>query len=425
MHECSVIKYLGPRQPAYYNNFFNPNICHVCKLPNDDITTISCDRCFMISYCSMRHRQFDELHHMEICAAITKFLTEAPQWDNRLLSMNEWIESKKLCIWSISMILRRELKPIEVQMIVFTKSCLICHQDTYLFTCTICYSVNYCDNHADVFLTAHYLSSFCKQMLLSLNLDIYNMTYRNIIPQKFYTFPANNIRIDNMEAFVNQYGNLKDRESSKWMLSEYHYSDFVSGPLTLLYGMWDLNLSFILNIQSPVCVIHIIAANSFDREYFLAWELLLHLNRDLEDLTIVLIGLDLYPERKYINLCSECSPRQKLFLESYNMLYHDYVQSNVYKRPNVIAGFQIDFDAGEIWWESLLALREQHCPLFLTAKSKFKADQNISKLQKVIGTRLSYLYHGKNTFCSCRPWRDIEPYVSYRNNYLTIYTFLK
>lgn len=43
----------------------------------------------------------------------------------------------------------RELKPHEVQIIMFAKSCLICHQDTYLYTCTICCSVSYYANHAE------------------------------------------------------------------------------------------------------------------------------------------------------------------------------------------------------------------------------------------------------------------------------------
>ncbi|XP_032687743.1 uncharacterized protein LOC116851922 [Odontomachus brunneus] len=299
MEDSTLLQYFAPQTPDYYDTFFNPNICHVCKTTSD--TLMPCNRCNMIFYCDTEHRQFDEPYHTQICGIITTLSTEAPQRDVRQLNMNEWLEAKKIYYWLVMKTLPRLLKPHEIQMFQFARSCLICHQETNLYTCSSCYSVNYCTEHADSYIRTHYQSSTCKQLLLCLNLDIQQTMLSNVTTSlKLHTINSKSL-LTNMETFINQYVNL----NQVWGFKEYYYSDYVSAPLTLFYGMMHAKLLDFLEVQSPVCVIHIIAANNLDKEYLPAWELLLHLNPDLEELTVVLIGIELCTEHWSIDLCSD------------------------------------------------------------------------------------------------------------------------
>ncbi|XP_032690372.1 uncharacterized protein LOC116853412 [Odontomachus brunneus] len=403
--------------PDRYNKFFNPNICHVCKLTYNE-NFIICDQCFMISYCSGKHRLLHLEQHMQICTVIANYLKKDLIWEIHRLSQEEWIQSRKEFIDIIKGQLSRDLEPYEMQMIMFASSCLICHQQQNLRTCMTCYSSNYCGDHAKVFESHH--SSTCKELLLYLNLAI-KVPHGIKFESKFSTFPDRNRPIKDMDSFIQQY--YRSRRQLRSLLAiDYFYTEYVSGPLTLYYGM--KNASLLQSLQKNTCVIHIIAASPVDRKYLPAWELLLHLLHKIKDLKIVLIGPELTNESDNIEICFRCNTRcsQKFSFECYRMLYHNYVDSVNYKRPNLIIGFQTDFSDGKRWSsKSFLKLRDQGCPLLLTAKSKFKSNQNISKIGDVLGLSISPVYHEENKFGSARPCRDFETNsVSYCNKVLAI-----
>ncbi|XP_014471480.1 PREDICTED: uncharacterized protein LOC106742755 [Dinoponera quadriceps] len=413
--------------PDDYNNFFNPNICHVCKT-TDNGSFVMCDQCYMVSYCGGDHREVHRSSHTEICAAIKKLLKKESQWDACPLNLQDWIQLREEFLRSVKTELSRELMSHEVQMIRFAKSCLICHQQTNLYTCMICHSANYCVDHAEIFNSYHSYS--CKELLLCLSLDI-DLFHGMGSMMKFTKFPNEGRPCINMDTFVKHYVQRThtSRELDDWHFPEYFYSDYASGPLTLYYGMEDTNLIDSLNIPEDACyVIHIIDAKFVDRKYVLSWEIFLHLLRyKINGLKIVLIGSELQNECNNMKFCSRCNHMysQKLSFESYHTSYHSYVASESYKQPNVIVGFEADLSNGEAWSESILKLREQNCPLLLTTKSKLKAERNINGIQEVLGTSLIPLYNDNNKFGSRRPWRDVETnYVYFRNSHLIIYRSL-
>lgn len=389
---------------------------------------IICDQCYMITYCSKDHREQDYSSHIEICAAFSKVLKKF-EWNKQCFSsQEEWLQSREDFLCLIKLELSRDLTSHEMQMIRFAKSCIVCHQQMNLQTCKMCHSANYCNTHAEVFKCLH--NSRCRALLLCLSLDI-EVFYGFEFKSKFTNFPNDNRPFDDMDTFVKHYVQRTNatRELENWNFPEYLYSDYTSGPLTLYYGMKDANLLDVLKKPDLSCVIHVIDATFLDKEYLPAWELILHLISKLKEIKVIFIGPELRNECNNVELCSQCSKmhyNQYLSFESYCMLYHNYVTSELYKRPDLIIGFDTDLSDANTWTDTILKLRDQDCPLLLTTKSKRKADKNVNRIEQILGISLKPLIHHVNNFSSRRPWRDFEiDYVFYRNFYLTVYRHLR
>ncbi|XP_032668716.1 uncharacterized protein LOC116842932 isoform X2 [Odontomachus brunneus] len=146
-----------------YNEFFNPNICHVCKKPSQG-ELMPCYWCGMIFYCSMDHQIMHQPSHTEICAVVRIAKTEDLKSNARSFnSDDEWRSSRKTFVQTIRLKINRDLMPHEIEMIMCAKSCLICHQQIRLRTCSTCYSANYCDEHQLYFKEKH--ESMCLNLL--------------------------------------------------------------------------------------------------------------------------------------------------------------------------------------------------------------------------------------------------------------------
>ncbi|XP_014483425.1 PREDICTED: uncharacterized protein LOC106748971 [Dinoponera quadriceps] len=328
-------------QTNLYNKFFNPNICHVCKTASDD-NFITCDQCYMITYCSEQHKEFHRTQHMQICTVIRSFLRVDEGWDTRQLSREEWIMLRQEYLSLIKEELRCELLMYEEQMIVFAKSCLICRQQANLSACAMCHSANYCDVHVELFQRCHITN--CKELLLSLNLKITSLN--GFKPwTKFVALSEKNIPVVDMETFLKEY-----MEASSEVDDD--------------------------------------RADIFDMYCAPVWRLLMHLICETDNLRVVLIGMELKERYRsfVINVATERPERrnQKLIIESCRMLYHDYVCSTLYKIPNIIIGFRMDLTQEDLWLGIILMLRSQNCPLLLTTACKLKTEQNVSKLKEVL-----------------------------------------
>ncbi|XP_032668990.1 uncharacterized protein LOC116843072 [Odontomachus brunneus] len=402
-----------------YNQFFHPNVCHVCK-STDQSNLISCARCHMISYCSEEHRKQHLSHHEDICTVIAMFIDENPEWNTQRLTANCWIEKQKNLIQICGAVLGYQLKTYEVQMFMFAKVCFICHQRHNLFTCQKCFCISYCKDH----MSERSLHIFaCKDLALSLNLDIIFLerTPWTAIYVKCPNFLNKKKPFTDMNLFCHQYYE-ELRKYNRWSFNVYSFTDYVSGPLTLYKALQIANL-FHLQKETHTFIIHIIAANYVDRRNFPAWEYFLHLlSKKVMKIVIVMIGPELQYENNEHNVCSRCkAANRRLILQSFPLLYHNYTFSSDYRRPNVIVGFQAELD-GESWSESLKAIQTQNCLLLLTAKSRLRAYWDIIKIQQVLGTFIKPVLEMTNYFVSCRPYRDLDTgYVFLPNTYLVMY----
>lgn len=356
-----------------------------------------------------------------MCAVVKYLLRTDTGWNNRRLTTKNWMKSRRYFANRIRLHMPRDLELYEEQMIFFAKSCLICHQQANLRTCTKCYSANYCIEHVEQFATDHSLS--CNDLLLYLNLAI-KFPYHIDLTKTFVDFPCENRPTTDMISFIQQYYSLglHIKNPLTWMIGRYFYSEYASSPLTLYYGMKDANLLHFLNKQCYVCV-HIIAADLLEKVFVSAWEFLLHLLPNIKNLNIVLIAPELNNEYNSTEVCSRCVYRcQTVHYQCHSMSYDNYVDSELYESPKVIVGLQVDFNDGQTWSQLISQLQNQYCPLLLTATSRFKLQQNKNKLEEILGSPLNFAYHDVNKFSSISPTRDSESGgVFFRNQFLTLF----
>ncbi|EFN82508.1 hypothetical protein EAI_00213, partial [Harpegnathos saltator] len=144
---------------------FHPNLCHICKKTREVTNLTTCDRCFLISYCSEDHKNQHLPQHREICRAMRKFLKNNPLYLTRSFSFTEWFKTQNKFRQSVRKDLRRMLKNYETQMFVFARSCFICYQQTGLYSCKRCLSIDYCLEHKEDFEQKHAQMS-CDYLIL-------------------------------------------------------------------------------------------------------------------------------------------------------------------------------------------------------------------------------------------------------------------
>ncbi|EFN83321.1 hypothetical protein EAI_11990, partial [Harpegnathos saltator] len=399
--------------------FFNPNICHICK-KIFTYSFIMCDHCHMLIYCSQEHKELHQSEHMQICMVVKELLNIDARWDIRRFHKQGWIQSRKELIRLTKEKLSRNLELYEMEMIMFTKSCRICYKQANLEMCVLCFSANYCNDHEEIFRDVHI--SNCYNQLLRLILKI---ALINDIPAllKFNIIFDTNEPFKDMNAFVQKHLKTEPyKELSDTVLPyDYLYSQYASGPLTLYHGLRDVISFKTLDVNATTYVIHIIGVSYQPKEYIVAWELFLHLLNHIQHLTIIMTEMNSSTGHFVIDVCTHCRERNRTInIEYYSMSYCSYVQINAYKQPNVIIGFQINFDDRPTWRQSILALRKQKCPLFLTFMAEFEMLQCIDKLRVVFHPLLP-VYFGENDFRSLAPCRSFgSDEVLYRNNYLAI-----
>lgn len=406
-----------------YNKFFNPNLCHVCKRSFAGIL-ILCEYCCMISYCSKYHQISHLAEHLEICKSIRKFLTTAPTNDTRCYRPREWMELKQSLVDSVMLDLNRELQPYESQMLMYRRSCLVCHRQADLQVCENCRCADFCCKHAAEFQRRHFCN--CMELLLMVNLDIAIIKDPAVMPQlQFTDIPNDRMPYCDMYSFVSKY--VQSARSTKgtgntWNITDFIYTDYVSGPLTLYHGMQDANLLHKLKV---IFTVQIIAASEVDIKGMAAWELFLHLAPNVEVLKIILIGPEIpMLHCGVIDICTSCQLRErKLRYECYPMLYPDYVISQFYNVPDIIVGFQVELPFSKTWPVTIRQLFVQTCPIFLTATSLTNAQNDMDEIQEALNTIAAPDFICENQFAACRPYKELRyDCVCYRNKFLTVYS---
>lgn len=417
---AQVYKYSGPYTPDRYNQFFNPNVCHVCKTRHDSL--ILCDWCSMISYCSVEHKTEHQPQHLEICKEIAKHLKVIPPKDKcRFISWSQWFQSRNELLKLTRRAFDRPLEPYVKQMILWPKSCFVCYQQAELRVCRKCFSANYCDEHEKTFRIQH--SQYkCNLLITSLNIDIEAISGE--IADMSYEFLAS---IDETKLLSNMtdmfYYMLSDRKDRRLFTKDYVQSSYLSRPLSVYSGFKKLRALNIL--QQPHVVIHVIAANSVDQNSLPAWEILLHLLPNMKNLVIIMIGSELEYSSCVHNLCGRCKNRNAT-LTSYSnpMLYYQYIElPHNYTHPTMIVGFHVEFNEEDTWGKSIIAMQTRGCPLLLSSSCEQEAQIYITKIKKDLdNVNIEPFFIRTNGFNSFVPHRVLlTGDTHFCNDFLIIY----
>ncbi|XP_032668706.1 uncharacterized protein LOC116842927 isoform X3 [Odontomachus brunneus] len=397
-----------------YNEFFNPNICHVCKKPNPG-ELIPCGSCDMVFYCSTEHQIMHQSSHMEVCAVIPFARTENLESNARPFnSDDEWRSSRKTFMQGIQM---------------------------GLLTCRTCYSANYCDEHQWDFKEKH--DFMCLNLLVHLNLNI--LRINNLIKSYSHNVQFSKMKegFDNMTAFGNRYIVDQHQLSKDWNADCYVTSNYISAPLTLYYGLKEFaNLFEETQIyrdeynfnrrlrRSYFFIVHIIDASSADVAGLPSWEIFLHicheftLDKKIMELRVILVQPETDCDRnEYYNVCGRCvAANRKLYLGNARVSYDDYIRTQLYKEANIIIAFQAEFNAGSAPFKIFRATQDRKCPFFFTTASQNEAEEGIMKLEEVMTVPREHR-SVKNKFCSYRPFRNYGTgEIYYRNAYLVVFS---
>ncbi|EFN82500.1 hypothetical protein EAI_00205 [Harpegnathos saltator] len=417
----TIFPYSGPCTSVYYNKIFHPNLCHVCKPTREMVNLITCNQCFLISYCSEDHKNLHLPQHRQLCTVIEKFLKNNPQRLDHRFRSDEWYGAKLQLFLIIAPDLGRKLQKYEIQMFTFARSCLICHQQTGVYSCKKCVSVDYCLEHKEEFERKHKRTS-CNILILWLNLELSNVQYesKTSLSLKFMKFPDNDRPFNDTAKFIEHY--VQDKKGI-WYALDYIYTDYVSGPLSVYHGMYRAGLLDVLLTES-ICIIHVVAAGPIQRNGLSAWEILLHLFSNIQVLIIVLVGIDLQFEFGMQEICPRCvCNKKKLIYECCGMTYSDYMDNPIYRRANLIVGFQAELEFGS-WNKCIQTMQSQECPVFLTHITLDAALGGVVKIRDVLGDDVRPFLIVKNKFRSLRPHRAVEE-IYHLNSFLIVYKTLK
>ncbi|EFN86870.1 hypothetical protein EAI_01798 [Harpegnathos saltator] len=400
-------------EPDAYNNFFYPDLCHVCKGTNGG-NLILCNECLSISYCSVEHKHLHREDHTEFCVNMKKFLRLRSKYEKYSPSRVDWVNSRRDLLRIMKKEMRRLLMPCEEEMIMFAKSCYVCFQEFDLKVCNICYSASYCEQHEQQFLIKH--NKHCPDLTFCLNLEMRLAGIK--FDYDFSIFPDDMRHVDDMESFVKNYC-CWVMFPEFWTSKEYFYTDFVSTPLTVYYGMIKAEID-ILNGHTQCFVCHVITSSYLEADYAAAWELLLHGLHEIKELTVVLIGLEPKAENSCFDLCRKCKEHgRSLKFEFSRMLHHEYINNPLNKRPNVIIRFDVDLHDEVTLIDVLSSLR---CPNFFISTSESIAQEIKTTLRNLTEESYCPMYSRRNNFRSFQPRRDFKTgTIYYRNNYVTIY----
>ncbi|XP_032678506.1 uncharacterized protein LOC116847523 isoform X2 [Odontomachus brunneus] len=396
MNLFSISTFNGPYTEDRYNEFFNPNICHVCKRPSKDL--ITCNQCYMISYCSEEHEAIHRNTHFQICKAIGRVITDK-SFSDMYPSLGEWIKSRKVILHQMPSILSRGLPPYEMEMIMCAKSCGVCFRQTNIRCCSICYSANFCDDDQMLFEALH--EKCCHELLLLLNMNIFHINgYTEQIllenKYKFTKFPDAKPCYDTITFISNYIFNNNNISAHRLNLDP-----------SILVFYWTF--------QQHV--------NKTDIIYLEIWHIFLHYFKNTKELYIVLINPLKFEWSDLGFVCNSCSRyRQKVYVRSVSEPYHDFVRLDSYEKPNVIVLFEIELLYIETWSKSLEAIIAQECPLLLTAVLENTVQNVIDKIQEQTGTTRNRL-HRENKFRGYMPHRNYTTGgFYYRNAHFIMYS---
>ncbi|XP_032677164.1 uncharacterized protein LOC116846883 [Odontomachus brunneus] len=389
-----------------YNNCFNPYVCHVCKISEN---LHACHWCRLISYCSKEHLQLHREQHKEFCLAVLSLSDEI--YYSHDITLTEWTEFKKINVRKVKNKLGRDLEPYEEQILLFAKSCLICRRQNDLsVVCNICMSVSMCYRH----ISTPYVHN-CKYLRLCKKLDI----NKGVINEQNVPIPIDLLTYENlsdMKTYLRQHLG-RSRDYNTWNYVDFLYTNYFSRPLTLLFHISRTNIQRLT--FSSIFIIHVIAGSFTDRNSLLAWEVFVHQIYPDSTLFVIMIEPNLEKNIYKISLCQTCRTKNKeLYFVYCSMTYGHYRYSRLYLEPHLIVGFNIDFENDGTAIVATLMCQKK--PLFLTCKSESKAQQVVTKIDKILHKKP--IINEKNKFASCRPHRDVESdSVIFFHQYLIVY----
>lgn len=190
-------------------------------------------------------------------------------------------------------------------------------------------------------------------------------------------------------------------------------SNLVSYSLSLIYALKFLNYTV-----SETLIVHVVGSTYIETKELIQWEIIPHVYKNIKRLIIEFIGPEVrQPENKV--LCKTC---KRVISFGFNkQLYHDFVKSDEYQKPDIICAFNGGFDSYSTWKPSLRLLVENG-PLVTTALAEYEADKDIEAMRNavpgVVVKKKLNPYSGLHMIQRC--WYDAQ--LAYENQFIMIFS---
>lgn len=221
---------------------------------------------------------------------------------------------------------------------------------------------------------------------------------------------------DNMQDFMRLNINMgKIQNPNQRQMSEIVLSTNITYPLSLLQGINLLNFEV-----KDKLVVHIVGSELQETIDLQKWEIIKHVFPQIKDLMIFFVGPNVGVALRS-DLCSSC---KKVFkFKMIKDLYHDFVKSSEYLKPDIICTFHPGFYASKAQpsfpWLKSLRLLFKGSPLIMTSFNKLEVEFDVEILLGVDQNLV--IKKMKNPFAGLMPMRSLEDsIVNYLNNYITL-----
>lgn len=389
-----------------------------------------CENCKTVSYCSKEHQKVDWVKHKGICKIISDlekiFITV--KMDN-LINNRFFYLSKVVHYWKLK--LKRDIFNGELNMVAFRRFCIVCSAKKCPIQCTVCLSVFYCsDKHQKIHREKH--EQVCQ--LLKLNFDLSLFNYKNSISlPKFTTIPIRHGLVklprDLME-LINIFMKELYVVFTKTIetLEAYSLIDLFAPPANIIFGLEKANLLKNRKFRKNKLVIHIVGADEEEQSWNWGFfmEFMFHWIKNLEKLTVVVIGPNIKPLKKLFNLfgiCGRCNvSSSNAICFSLSNFYHNL--DNLSK-PDIVVGFNCGIFLFPSWKKSIpKLLKHSGVPLLLTDYTLDWLQKDLSVVKNNTSKKIKIIVNPKkNAFRCISPYRSVDVIrnpICYKNAFIIL-----
>lgn len=184
-------------------------------------------------------------------------------------------------------------------------------------------------------------------------------------------------------------------------------SELITCPLSLLTALNWINYDF----KNEV-IIHVVGCGLLETASLKSWETIFRVHEQIKNLNVYFIGPETSETDDELN-------GDILKFHFVQDLYHDFVKTDRYRKPDVICCFNCGFHEYEgsdsdTWAETLPLLVDKNPPLILTSFTEDEADRDLNKLKNI--NQNLWIKKSENPYSSLRPYRDLENLGVYYNN---------
>lgn len=415
---------------------FVSSLCMVCSKKSQ----LFCERCQMVSYCSIMHQTQGLSLHRELCEALTEIHSSI------VLTLSDGsgvqLDADQYRIYRLKLLaileseVKRSLDLWEKEIILYPRVCRVCRRfSEKLICCTHCGMEFFCEEHGD----EH--KNWCEEFRV----------YQRILHlQHKHGYVNPKIPNAHLEMFVAQSEFDFDKLMHRIYGNSLYYRQMDCYTYALLSHLCTIPLTALYSMQISCpewrdrtdWTIHILGAEfQFEGIHLDVWEkLFLHFLPNLQKLHLILIGPELQlpkdiPPRllSMVQICKKCKSAGRAVIVTFKpeKLYHCLVRdpSQTLATPDLICLYNpglyrtTGFAGKDTWLETIREFSKTLAPTTITSYTAQEMLWEINRINSVADVEV-LLQPCKNPFASVKPDRNFvsdntNPLI-YKNYYITI-----